>query len=120
MNWYDDVEREDRSTGARDEDARWIAVNERGWSALETRAAHEQSGGHLQADPPELEHVDGEPRFAADGVAVDAQIVVHARERGVHRRGQGIRCGRKRARAERAIFVEREYYPAVGSWWFLR
>ena len=100
---HDDVEREDRAAGARDEHARRLAVDERRRASVEPRAADEQTGRHLHADPALLEHVDGEARLAGDGVAVDAQLVVDARQRGIDRRRQRVGGRRKRRRAARGI-----------------
>ena len=115
LDRHDDLEREDRASGSRDQHARRVAVDERGRAPFEPRAAHEQARRHLDADPSLLQDVDRQPRFARDGVAVDAQLVVDARQRGIDWWRERVWRRRKRARPQRPVVIERQHHPAIGG-----
>jgi len=66
------------------------AWHERNEFAVQSRLADEQTGGNGNAHPAVLQNIHRETCAAGGEIAVDAQIVVHTRERGFDRWGLRI------------------------------
>jgi hypothetical protein len=111
--WNDYIEGERRSSGFRDQHARWRTSDERRALAVETRVPHEQPGRHLNADPPLLQDIDSQPRFPAHRIGRCAEGVVHSRQRGIDWRRPWFWRRRQRPGAQGAIVIEGEHDPAI-------
>ena len=107
-----EIEREDEAAGSGEQHVRRCAADERHRLAVETRIAYEESGGNLHARPGVAEDVDGEPRSAADRFAVNAKVVVDARQRGIDRWRCRRRGRRLRPFSKSLVFVEGKHHPA--------
>jgi hypothetical protein len=88
------------------------AGHERNKFSVEPGFAHEQTGGNRDAHPAILKDVDGQTRAAGSKFAIDAQVVVHAREGGLDGRRFGVALEGKGSDAKGAIFLDGQDDPA--------
>ena len=83
----------------------WLAPfpgrgDQRDQLAVEPGFSHQQAGRDRDPHPAIFQHVNGEAGAAGGQVAGNAQVIVDARERGIHRRRLRIALGGKGASAK--------------------
>jgi hypothetical protein len=71
--------------------------------AVETRIAHHQAGGDRHFDPAVSQHINREQSAAGNRVAIQAQLVVDARQRRIDGSGFAVESRDSLARAARGI-----------------
>jgi hypothetical protein len=118
VNGESDVELEDRTAGMREE-RRELAVDfargagdEGNEFAIETRFADQEAVGNGDADPAVFEDIHCETGAAGRKVVRDVEVVIDARERGVHWRRFRTALVGKRFVAEVAVFIDGDDHPA--------
>ncbi len=110
-----DVQREHRPPALGQQHVRRRLIDQRDGPAIDARVADEQAIGHLDAHPALLQHVDRHSGRARDRARAEREVVVDACHSRVHRRRGWRRVDRKRLRAKRAVVVDRNDDPAVGT-----
>ena len=74
--------------------------------------AYEQTGGDGHAHPAIFQNIHGQAGAARGEIAVDAQIVIHAREGGFDGRRLRFAFGGVRPGVQRAVLVDRQNNPS--------
>jgi hypothetical protein len=85
---------------------------ERDELAVQPGLADEQTGGDGHANPAIFQNIHGKAGAAGDQIAVDAQIIVHTRERRFDWRRFRFAFGGICTRVERAVLFDRQNDPS--------
>ena len=113
-----DIELQHGAARAREESGKLVgafsrgAGDERDELAVEFGFANEKSRRNWHAHPAVFEYIDGETGAACGEIAIDVQVIVNARERGVYGRAFGFALRRIGLCVQRSIIADGDYHPA--------